>query len=240
MSQLLKQFIRQIGHMFKDLLFPPVCQNCHQVIEQPAAIVVVCPPCLRTLTPLPDEFARMHILNRLHPCFIDELWIAFEFNEVFRLLIHNIKYQKMPRLGKQVGELASGTFRAKLESLQGNPVLPIPLHLVRKKEREYNQSSYIARGIFENHLPVLTEDLLIRNRYTASQTRLNRMKRRQNVKDAFSLTDRDMLQNETVLLVDDVVTTGATMNECARLLKNNKVRRIIGVALATPVHEVWK
>lgn len=238
MRLFLTQSFRQIGYIFKDLLFPPVCQSCHQLIEQPTGITVICPQCLRSLKPLPDEFVQMHFLDRLHPCFIDDLWIAFEFNEVFRLLIHNIKYQKMPRLGKQIGELAGNTFRHKMESLGENPVLPIPLHVVRKKEREYNQSSYIARGIFEDHLPPLVEDVLIRERYTASQTRLNRVKRRQNVKNAFSLKDRDMLRNQTVILVDDVVTTGATMNECARLLKNNKVRRIIGVALATPVHEV--
>jgi ComF family protein len=190
---------------------------------------------LRSLQPLPEKFAQVHILKRLHPCYIDELWIAFEFNEVIRLLLHGIKYQKMPRLGMRIGEYASETFRNRITEVGESLVLPIPLHTVRKKEREYNQSSYIARGIFEETEASIIENLLIRKRYTASQTKLNRIKRKLNVKDAFSLIDASIVKDNIVVLVDDVVTTGATMNECARLLKENGAGKIIGVALATPV-----
>jgi len=225
----------KIGNAFQDLFYPPVCIHCQRIIEQPGGIPILCDPCLRLLLPLPAEFSQVHIINRLHPCYIDELWIAFEFNEVIRLLLHGIKYQKMPRLGMRIGEYASENFRNKLKAVGDNLVLPIPLHTVRKKEREYNQSSYVARGIFEETEANIVENLLIRRRYTASQTKLNRMKRKLNVKDAFSLRDKSMVQDDMVVLVDDVVTTGATMNECARLLKENGVSKIIGVALATPV-----
>lgn len=225
----------KIGNAFQDLFFPPVCLHCQRIIEQPGGIPILCDPCLRSLQPLPADFPQVHILNRLHPCYIDELRIAFEFNEVIRLLLHGIKYQKMPRLGLRIGEYAGDNFRNNLAAAGNCLALPIPLHTVRKKEREYNQSSYIARGIFEETEANIVENLLIRKRYTASQTKLNRMKRKLNVKNAFSLTNKNMVQDNVVVLVDDVVTTGATMNECARLLKENGVSKIIGVALATPV-----
>jgi ComF family protein len=135
----------------------------------------------------------------------------------------------------RIGEYASETFRNRITEVGESLVLPIPLHTVRKKEREYNQSSYIARGIFEETEANIIENLLIRKRYTASQTKLNRIKRKLNVKDAFSLIDASIVKDNIVVLVDDVVTTGATMNECARLLKENGAGKIIGVALATPV-----
>jgi len=225
----------KIGEAFQDLFFPPVCLYCQRIIEPPGDIPILCHQCLRSLHPLPAEFPQVHILNRLHPCYINELWIAFEFNEVIRLLLHGIKYQKMPRLGIRIGGYASENFRNKLAAVGDSLVLPVPLHKVRRKEREYNQSSYIARGIFEEHGANVVENLLIRKRYTSSQTKLNRMKRKLNVKDAFSLSDKSVVKDNIVVLVDDVVTTGATMNECARLLKENGASKIIGVALATPV-----
>lgn len=226
----------KIGEAFQDLFFPPVCLHCQRIIEQPGSnIPILCDPCLRSLQPLPVKFPQVHILNRLHPCYIDELLIAFEFNEVIRLLLHGIKYQKMPRLGIRIGEYAGENFRNKLAAVEDSLVLPVPLHTLRKKEREYNQSSYIARGIFEETEVNIIENLLIRKRYTASQTKLNRMKRKLNVKGAFSLGDKSIVKDSIVVLVDDVVTTGATMNECARLLKVNGASKIIGVALATPV-----
>lgn len=225
----------KIGEAFQDLFFPPVCLHCQRIIEPPGGIPILCHQCLHSLQPLPVEFPQVHILNRLHPCYIDELRIAFEFNEVIRLLLHGIKYQKMPRLGIRIGKYAGENFRNKLAAVGDCLVLPVPLHKVRRKEREYNQSSYIARGIFEESGANVVENLLIRKRYTASQTKLNRMKRKLNVKDAFSLSDKSIVKDNIVVLVDDVVTTGATMNECARLLKANGASKIIGVALATPV-----
>lgn len=226
---------RELGNAFKELLFPAVCLHCHQLITPPADIPIICPRCLGSLTPLPDGFAQINILNRLHPCYIEDLLIAFEFHEVIRLMLHGVKYQKMPRLGERIGKLAGETLREKLAALRGILVLPVPLHIVRKKEREFNQSSCIARGIFREEKAVIMEDLLLRKRYTSSQTKLNRMRRQRNVKDAFALTEKSLLQGRVVALVDDVVTTGATMNECARLLKLNGAARVVGAALATPV-----
>lgn len=224
------------GRFLADLFFPPLCLGCQAMLESPTALPLVCPNCLNSLTPLPEDFPQIHILNRLHPCYLDDLWIAFEFSEVIRALLHSIKYQKMPRQGMRVGGYAGHILSTQLQSAGEALVLPVPLHPLRAKEREYNQSALIARGIFENLENEIVENLLVRRRYTSSQTRLNRMRRKLNVKNAFAVGEEIPLADRAVILVDDVVTTGATLNECARVLKERGAKRVTGMALATPVH----
>lgn len=227
--------LKRWGRFLADLFFPPLCLGCQAVLESPTALPLICPNCLNTLTPIPEDFPQTHILNRLHPCYIDDLWIAFEFNEVIRALLHSIKYQKMPRQGMRLGAYAGNIFSPRLKSIGEALALPVPLHPLRAKEREYNQSAWIARGIFENLEHEIVENLLVRRRYTSSQTRLNRMRRKLNVKNAFAVGEEIPLADRAVILVDDVVTTGATLNECARVLKERGVKQVTGMALATPV-----
>lgn len=226
---------KRLGRFLADLLFPPLCLSCRDILESPTALPLICPGCLNSLAPLPEDFPQDHILNRLRPGYLDDLWIAFEFSEVARVLLHAIKYQKMPRQGMRMGAYAGNVFSARLQSIGEALVLPVPLHPLRTKEREYNQSAFIARGIFENFDNEIIENLLIRRRYTATQTRLNRMRRKLNVKDAFAVGEEIPLAERRVILVDDVVTTGATMNECARVLKEQGAQSVTGMALATPV-----
>lgn len=228
--------IKRWGQFLADLFFPPLCLGCQAVLESPTALPLICPKCLNTLTPIPEAFPQIHILNRLRPCYLDNLWIAFDFNELIRALLHAIKYQKMPRQGMRLGAYAGQIFSTPLQSAGEALVLPVPLHPRRTREREYNQSVWIARGIFENLENEIVENLLMRRRYTSSQTRLNRMRRKLNVKNAFAVEEKIPLADRAVILVDDVVTTGATLNECARVLKERGVKRVTGMALATPVH----
>lgn len=225
---------RDIIRGVKDIFYPPVCLHCHTLIEQPTVIDSLCFRCLSTLQPLPANVIHQNVLQRLNPCYVDELWAAYRFSEVLRSLIHAIKYQRMPGLGVITGKFIAD--RVKKEVVRGDSplVIPIPLHTTRQKEREYNQSLELAKGIFSDKTEIIHSNLLIRRRYTQSQTRLNREERQANVLAAFEVPKPEFVREKRIILVDDVITTGSTMNECARVLKEQGAARVVGIALATP------
>lgn len=152
-----------------------------------------------------------------------------------RAVIHHFKYRRMNYLALQIASFLKKFFSQELEAQKIDLAFPVPLHPAREKERGYNQSAYIARGLFDESKIPVAEEILIRIRQTESQTRLNREERRTNVSGAFQLLPVGNGAGKTVALVDDVITTGATMNECARVLKEGGTKRVIGVALSSPL-----
>jgi ComF family protein len=168
---------------------------------------------------------------------MSDLTVAVQFDSVFQEIMHHIKYNKMGKLALAISKYCWHFFQDEL-TLEGNElVIPVPLHPVREKERGFNQSYLIAKGLFDNHnLPIRT-DLIHRKKNTPSQTTLNRQERIENVYEAFEIRQREYIKDQKIILVDDVATTGATLNECARLLMIAGASRIMCVALATPVNE---
>ncbi len=231
------QKLISLGQGMLDLLFPPFCLHCQRPLYHSAGLKL-CSFCERSIPRLPERFVQVQILERLENGALDALWIPFGFNPVMRKLIHSVKYDHMPRLGERVGEWMAQQFLANNVFAISEPtmLIPIPLHPVRVKERGYNQSECLARGISRGLELSYSTDWLKRVRYTRSQTRLNREQRRENVMDAFTLSHADLESFRSVVLVDDLVTTGATMNECARTLRQAGVQHIIGMAVATPMN----
>lgn len=215
-----------------QILYPPVCTICDKIFDQIIDIKIICPECLAALKPISKEFIQNEILNRLKNRFLDDLFVYYQFDEIFQKIIYQIKYGKMNRLAFYIAKYAANA-RLDVFFLEKNiTVIPVPLYPQREKERGYNQSSYIAKGFFEVEI---CEDLLERIKNTRSQTALNREERRENVQQAFLFKRNVSLTERSILLVDDVVTTGATMNECARVLKENGALNVVGVTLAAPV-----
>ncbi len=115
---------------------------------------------------------------------------------------------------------------------RGFTIIPVPLHPRRERERGFNQSEIIAK-IFAEKLGLEINIGLRRGVYTAQQAKLSKEERQQNLKDAFSFVKEQKTIPEKVLLVDDVFTTGATMRECAKVLKSNGVKIVCGLVLAS-------
>jgi len=223
---------------FRDLLqlvYPPVCFACKQLMTNSGTLHQICDNCLSSCKPVEPAFVQTKILDRLPGTHLDALHIAVQFEHVIQTAIHHIKYQKMNRLAEQIGKWSQKFLLGELSKESIDLVLPVPLHPLRKKERGYNQSYHIAKGIFETLAPPVRTGLLVRARHTPSQTALNREQRQQNVSDAFRVRFPDQVSGNSIVLVDDVVTTGATMDECALTLKSAGATRVVGVALATPV-----
>jgi ComF family protein len=153
---------------------------------------------------------------------------------VLQALLHQLKYQGMTRVGDALGRQL-GAYLAARGMQEGRPVLvPVPLHRSKRRERGFNQSEWICRGIAAvTGLPIETQ-LLRRIRYTRSQTGLQIDQRRLNVDGAFDLhpsANRD-LGGKSLLLVDDVVTTGSTLEACARVLVARGAGSVSAAAIA--------
>ncbi len=233
----MQEILRHFCNALTDLLFPPVCLHCEQLITTQADIPHICASCLAALSPLPSSYTRHTLLADLTECFLDDLFIPFDFDAVIQSISHGFKYRKMPRLAESTGRLLAREIRSQLAVPEMALLIPVPIHPLRQLEREYNQSLHIARG-FRDVLPIpLADEILQRSRYTSTQTRLNRTQRQFNVKDAFQVHNSQRLSGKTVFLLDDVYTTGATMNECAWLLKENGATAVIGLAFATPLQK---
>jgi ComF family protein len=223
----------------QDVVFPPRCLGCGSSVD---AADVLCPHCLTGLLPLPLSMddSRLHLSSLTFPSDASMMFVGYEHESggALEACIHAMKYQGMHRTGVWLGRLLGERLHG-IPLVQGSPLLvPVPLHKVKQFERGYNQAEMLCRGLAAEceleHFP----GLLARRRYTISQSaaRLHRDQRRGNMLDAFAVDESlaATLQARPVVIVDDLVTTGATMGECAAALTVHGFRDIRYLALSRP------
>jgi len=225
----LKRVIRELFQGLSSLLFPVVCIVCDQRITEPET--VVCHNCWSDLKLLSAD-----IINTKHiPEQLDTILPVFEFNDTIQKIIHGLKYNGYKSLGVHLGRLM--TSRLPQDFLQKDTVLlPVPLYPIKKRERGYNQSMFIARGIAEVAGIPVRDNLLKRVKNTVTQTHLDAHERHENMQNAFAIIDNcDFNGINSIVLVDDVFTTGATMNAAAAVLRSRGVTSVCGLTVAAPI-----
>jgi ComF family protein len=154
---------------------------------------------------------------------------------VLQEAIHQFKFKHKTGLGKHLAQLMIDHLSEELAISQYHAILPVPLHKIRQRRRGYNQSAILAKHIARHYQIPLIVNNLVRIRYTDSQALLKGQKARQaNVKNAFRVTHPTSLRDKHVILIDDVLTTGATVNECSKTLKEAGVKSILVFTLSRP------
>ena len=233
----------ELAHKLFTALFPSRCLLCRNtihlpVMEQEAVDIDICGPCIsglphncrycsRCALPLPVDLPANVMCGRCiqkTPVF-DYCQSLFRYEDDVIKLVHQLKFSDRLTCARSIGEmLVKGSER--LFSTHGKPdcLLPVPLHSKRLYDRGYNQSIEISRGLARQHTMVIDHVSVIRQRSTATQTGLDARSRLKNIKGAFRLNKE--ISYDHVLIIDDVVTTSATVNELARLLKKNGVRKV--------------
>lgn len=157
---------------------------------------------------------------------------AIRFNNIIKSAIYELKYGNGTYIGKYLSEFAVQTIKEKYQNIIFDYVTFVPLHKKRERQRTYNQSQIIAKYIAKTLRIQLSSDLVIRARYTSTQTLLNFRERSQNLSGAFEAMNELKLKNKTILLVDDVMTTGATVNECAKALREGGALQVYVITIA--------
>ena len=194
-------------------LVPPVCPKC----GRPEPSGIVCPSCWQ-------EKAE-----------IDGVRSPFLFDDVMRQAIHQLKYYNLKAISSCLAHLLADYLVA--TPLPGGVLVPVPLHPKRLRQRGYNQSSLLARELSKfTDLPVI-ENCLIRVKQAQPQARTTNVEeRRKNVIDAFACRDEGV-SGKQVILIDDVCTSGATLESCARVLKNKGAISVWGLTLAREIQK---
>lgn len=217
-----------------DLAFPATCLGCGERVARPQSIL--CLPCIRAV----DRADEMEIDERLRRLpeareavdFAFALWI-FDKGGILQHVHHALKYGNRPTYGVLLGQIIGTALVQKYERRPPPEIIvPVPLHRSRLYERGYNQSERLAAGIADAmHLPI-EDGILKRPRPTSSQTRLSREKRWVNLDGAFCVAEDAEIDGRSVLLVDDVLTTGATAGAAAHALKERRAYRVDLATLA--------
>ncbi len=210
---------RSVWADFIQLFFPRACVGCAGGLLRGEEWL--CTQCLRDL-PITNyhQWQNNPVFERLLgrvSIRSAQAFLHFRKESVAQRLLHELKYQRQAELGVFLGRVY-GNLLAAAARETWDVIIPVPLHPTRMRRRGYNQSERFATGLSQElHIPVLAA-ALVREQATETQTRKDRAQRWENMQQAFCVAEQQAIQNKAVLLVDDVITTGATVEACAERL----------------------
>lgn len=202
-----------------DFFLPRFCPGCNKKLS--AEENAVCETCLNSILLADDERIQIEFDKNFKSAqVIKEFYSKYIFKAESSLqnIIHALKYNRQFRLGIFLGRVLGEGLKSKRWSI--DIIIPVPIHHLRKAERGYNQSDYIAKGISASLNIPFSSRYISRIRHTPSQTGLNQKERAMNVSNAFKVKNAKKIKGKNILLVDDVCTTGATLQECGIMLHN--------------------
>jgi competence protein ComFC len=215
--------VKKIFSFLLNLIFPPFCCSCQKLGK------FICDECYEDL-----HFLTLPIKLKLDPLYLDQTLAAVEYTPPITSLIYSLKYDSVKDISKYCAHLLYySTFFP-----QTNYITAVPLSKKRQKLRGFNQGEEIAKELeILTHIPY--KPFLYRIRDSPSQASLSsKAQRLTNLKNTFGF-NLEVVKNisevtkiESVLIIDDVITTGTTLNECAKVLKENGVKKVIGLAVA--------
>jgi ComF family protein len=227
-----------------DLMLPRACAACGAAADRPGSLV--CWDCFRNIELLAGpacarcglkvEGALTHDflcgVCRADPPAYERARVAGRFRGVLRVLLHAFKYEHGVWLCRDLTDLLHGCVLTHFAPAEIDIVLPVPLAPVKRRARSYNQAALLARELAARLDRPCLPAVLQRLRNTPSQTRLSAAARRANVLGAFAVTEPGWVRGRTVMLIDDVMTTGATLHEAARALRKAGAPRVWAAAVA--------
>ena len=218
-----------------ELLFPRLCVVCgDRLIEKEHWI------CLHCLHHIPRTNFHLEPENPVSRLFYGRVQVEratsffyFSKGSRYQTLLHNLKYKGMKELGTEIGKHFAIDLLQSPDFSAIDQVCPVPLHPSKEKKRGYNQSWWIASGIARQMQKPLSDNNLLRITATETQTRKSRFARWQNVEGIFHLSHPEQFSGQHILLVDDVVTTGATLEACIQEIQAKTNARVSIATLAT-------
>lgn len=231
----------QILEKIKNFLFPHKCLACADIIETES---VLCLKCFEAVNPSiylskcevcsdPFEYETdFEICTKCQaaPPHFDKALYLYEYNHIVKKIVSKIKFADKTHLAKIIAQLLHKNFAEEINSCDF--ITFVPMHRKRLNQRYFNQSALIAKWLGKFSSKKILYHALKRKKFTSPQMTLTKKQRLENIKGVFAVTEKDLIKDRQLLLVDDVYTTGATVNECAKILRKSGAQKITVLTFA--------
>jgi ComF family protein len=222
-------------HHFIDLIYPRNCEGCKKGLL--AEENLICTECLIDL-PLTNSHKQQQ--DAISKKFWGKLpvqytlsYLKYNKNGIVQNMIHSLKYQGNQEIGKQLGEMYGKTLRKAGYEDKIDLLIGVPLHEDKMQQRGYNQADCIAEGLSIGLQVDYSTEVIKRSVFTESQTKKSRIERFQNVENIFEITNLEKIKDKRIALVDDVLTTGSTLESCGLELLKNGCKEISIITIAS-------
>jgi len=214
--------MRKIINGAKELFFPKKCFFCKKYGT------LLCDDCRSLL-----DISPVHRFDRTKK-YLSDIYAPCSYeNKRVKKIIHAFKYEPFVReLAAPLAKIIAGHFALCGRGFTGFALVPVPLAAKRWRKRGFNQAQALASELSKIWQAPIAANCLIKTRETQNQAELSQAQRAFNLRNAFAAQNKELLRDKKIFLIDDVATTGATMEECARVLLKNGAQEVIGAAIA--------
>ncbi len=235
-------------HVLLDLFYPRYCLHCNCSLGN-SHECYICEDCKKEISHVSDtrcircgisigpyissDAKEGCIVCKGKPLYFDTVTPIVRYGSVIKTLVHKFKYAKQRFLARILNDIIIEHKRIKESISDIDIIVPVPLHWIKRLHRGFNQSELLSLGIQRHFLKPIVRNNLYRIRNTEAQTLLSKTQRQINIRNAFSVRRPEIFRGKRILLVDDVLTTGATASECSKKLKESGAESVHIVVLAT-------
>ncbi len=227
------------------VLSPPQCLGCAEILH-PESGQIFCPACSDQIkfieggicpicgTTYPNSPAESHLCG---DCLENKTYFSyaraiFSYESFILNAIHQFKYKRDLSIGEMLASFMADFSFPDIDFTDYSLIIPVPLHIKRLRKRGFNQSLVLARAVEHKRQIPVNFSVLKRHKFTLTQTGSNRNERKENIKGAFEVTNKKKIDGKNIILIDDVYTTGATINECAKTLIKAGAQKVAVLTLA--------
>ena len=216
--------LRDLSTGLLNLLYPPLCETCQQKINTEKDKIPLCKNCLTKLKALkPQPIAQYDHVR---------VWSVCGYEGLVKDCVHIFKYNNRQMLSAPLADLMSRFTNENLLDKKFDIIVPIPLHRSKMRERGFNQAELLAKDLAKAINTPVCANALKRIKPTISQTGLSKTKRFTNLRGAFKIDDNNVIYAKSILLIDDVCTTGSTLDEAAKILLKSGAKSVKALVFA--------
>ncbi len=239
--------IKEVKNFFLELIFPKFCLGCQKEGEWLCSecgseilpvVTQVCPLCGRISKSgeycPKDKYLKLKRSKKKIPRPLSGIIVSAYYEEgPIKEVIHNFKYNHILELKDNLGDLMAKALKDNLIDIGKNIIISaVPLHFLRRAQRGYNQSELLASYVADRLKMTKNFKIIKKIRKTKPQVKFSGKKRRENLKNCYKIINKNAVRGKTIILVDDVTTTGTTLNECAKVLKEAGAKKVWGLVIA--------
>lgn len=218
-----------------NLLFPEKCIFCGEILKKKSDGISICNRCFSSISFIPKTFYNTNTKFK-YELYFEKVICACEYTGIVKKAILRYKFFGKSNYYKTFSNLLFNSIKKIVNEECIDAIISVPLNKNRELDRGYNQAKLISKQLSKKLMIPEMSRCLVRVKNTKSQSLLNKRERKLNVKGAFQVRSFLNIKGKTILLIDDILTTGFTLNECSRVLKEAGVNKIIVAVVASGIN----